>query len=185
MPNMRHIGHADVGELLDQLSNKPQVWNRYNMRTQMFPNSPHREVDDIWLRYRDWSEFDPDNPTSFSDPHTSINYPAWYELPAAGEVISNLVNPGDELGGCLITRIKPGGKVYPHSDAGAWHSTYYETKVLVLLQSAPDQSFNFEGEAHVGVGGDVFEFDNHPVHWVLNDSDVDRVSLICAIRRHR
>jgi len=175
----------DVTELTCQIESNPSLWNRYTMRTQLMPDSPHREVQDIWLRYRDWNEFDPENPGAFSDEHESVFYPAYYELPAAKGIIDAVMAkfPAHaKLGGCLITKIAPGKMVYPHSDAGAWHSEYYNRKILILLQSAPGQSFNFADEAHQGATGDCFAFDNSLVHSVTNDSGVDRISLILAIR---
>ena len=82
-------------------------------------------------------------------------------------------------------------QVYIHSDAGHWHSDYYDKKILVLLQSNQDQSFNFYSkvgesfaltESHFGEAGEVFEFDNSYYHSVINDSDEDRISLIFAVR---
>lgn len=175
----------NVSELVDQIEANPSLWDRYTMRTALLENSPHREVSDIWLRYRDWSEFDKDNPQSFSDEHVSQFYAAYYELPAVQEIVLSVMEKMPEyaeLGGCLITKIPAGKQVYPHSDAGAWHSKYYARKVLILLKSAPGQSFNFGDESHEGEAGDVFFFDNRPIHSVVNNSDTDRISLILAIR---
>jgi quercetin dioxygenase-like cupin family protein len=174
-----------VDELNRQLAEQPELWNLFDLRTRS-ADSPHREVDDIWLRYRSWDEFDPGNPHAFANEHRSVFYAAYYKLPAMEWLLAQLVERlGEfELGGILITRIPPGKQVYPHSDAGSWHADYYDLKVLVLLSSAPGQQFCFENdEAHEGDAGDVFVFDNRPVHWVVNSSDTDRVSLIFAIRR--
>lgn len=161
------------------------LWDRYDMRTRMFEGSPHREVSDIWLRYRTWDEFDRERPCEFSNEHDSVWYAAAYIMPKIRQFIDDFFvhYEGDQLGGCLITKIPPGKCVYPHSDAGAWHSTYFNKKILVLLQSATGQTFEFEDEIHEGETGDIFEFDNHPVHAVYNRSDVDRISLIMAIRK--
>lgn len=176
---------VDVSALMEQITANPSLWDRYTMRTALLEDSPHREVSDIWLRYRDWSEFDHDNPQAFSDQHISQFYAAYYELPAVKAIIDAVMNtmPAHaKLGGCLITKIPAGNRVYPHSDAGAWHSEYYNRKVLVLLQSAPGQTFNFDNESHEGEAGEVFYFDNQVTHSVTNHSDCDRISLILAIR---
>ncbi|MFA5921161.1 MAG: aspartyl/asparaginyl beta-hydroxylase domain-containing protein [Methylococcaceae bacterium] len=175
----------DVSELVDQIEANPSLWDRYTMRTALLENSPHREVSDIWLRYRDWSEFDIDNPQSFSDEHISQFYAAYYELPAVQNIIAEVMRQmpeGTELGGALITRINPGCEVKPHEDHG-WHAEYYRDKFLVLLQSDHDQSFNFDGESHTGLAGDVFEFKNQAKHWVINSSNTPRISLIFACRK--
>jgi quercetin dioxygenase-like cupin family protein len=175
----------DISSLRNQLDEHPELWDEYDMRTRLYENSPHREVSDIWLRYRDWAEFDPNDPMSFADEHRSIFYPAYFELWEVADVIAKVMwkfKPGAKLGGCLITKIPPGKQVYPHSDSGSWHSEYYNRKVLVLLQSAPGQSFNFRDEKYEGKTGEVFIFDNNPVHSVVNNSEVDRISLILAVR---
>jgi quercetin dioxygenase-like cupin family protein len=174
-----------VSKLNEELAEHPELWDLLTLRTQA-ADSPHREVSDIWLRYRSWDEFDPGNPQAFSDQHESIFYAAYYKLPAMEWILAQLVDRLGpfELGGILITKIPPGKSVKPHSDAGRWHSEYFSTKVLVLLNSAPGQQFCFEnGEVHEGEAGEVFTFDNRPVHWVTNDSDQDRISLIFAIRK--
>lgn len=176
---------VDVSEALKQLNDKPELWNQYDMRTRLYPDSPHREVSDIWLRYRDWSEFDPEHPEEFSNEHETVDYPALRELWEIDGIIAQVIlqfSAKAKLGGCLITKIPPGKQCYPHSDKGSWHADYYNKKVLVLLQSAPGQSFNFEHERYEGEAGEVFVFDNHPVHSVTNNSDIDRISLILAIR---
>lgn len=173
-----------VTPLLREIKEHPELWNRYDLRTR--GDSPHREVDDIWLRYRDYSELDEDNPESFSDWHVSQWYAAASILKSAKPLIENIFTlvGGDELGGCLITRIPPGKQVYPHTDAGRWHSEYYLCKYLLLLQSAPGQTFEFGEHKHEGEAGDLFIFDNRPVHSVVNDSDIDRISLIMAVRKN-
>lgn len=174
-----------IDRAMDQVNEHPELWNRYDMRTTMFKDSPHREVSDIWLRYRDYSEFDADNPMEFANQHTSIWYAAAHVLTDVIPIIEKVFSivDGDELGGCLITKIPPGKQVYRHSDAGAWHSEYYLSKYLIPLQSAPGQTFNFDEESHEAEPGDLFIFDNRPEHWVINNSDIDRVSLILAIRQ--
>ena len=190
MPSMRKIGNVDVSALKAQIDAHPELWNANEMRTRMFADSPHREVDDIWLRCNAWENFNPENPGSFADEHKSVDYPALDLLTSAREIIKRLLNNGDELGVILLTRIPPGKQVYPHSDAGRWHSEYYETKVLVLVQSHEAQAFVFMKDeidplqqAYYGEAGDVFEFNNHVMHAVYNNSNIDRISLIAAVRR--
>jgi hypothetical protein len=176
---------VSVSTLNEQIEAHPELWNQYTMRTKMYESSPHREVDDIWLRYNDHENFDTLNPEAFHNEHYSVWYDAITKLTDAKRLIENamVLFDGEKLGGVLITRIPPGGRVYPHNDAMGWHSNFYRGKYLLLLQSAPGQSFNFDDESHEGEAGDLFIFDNHQDHWVVNDSDTDRVSLIFAVRQ--
>ena len=172
---------VDVSSVMAVLEDHPELWNEYPMRTE-FAGSPHREVSDIILRYT--------APELLGDldqsrPHESVWYIAMASWASMQDIINNVLDTigRPKLGGVLITKIPPCGQVYPHSDAGRWHSEYYNKKILVLLQSAPGQSFNYEdGELHEGITGEVFEFDNMPVHGVTNNSSIDRISLIMAVR---
>lgn len=172
----------EVSELLAQLKANANLWNFYDMRTNFYANGQHREVDDIWIRYRDFAEFDENNPESFHNEHTQINYAAYYILSALQPIIKTIIDyfPDCDLGGILITRVPAGKQIYPHMDFG-WHARHYATKILVLLQSAPGQTFNFENESHEGKTGSVFRFNNQALHWINNDSNSDRISLLIAL----
>jgi aspartyl/asparaginyl beta-hydroxylase (cupin superfamily) len=88
---------------------------------------------------------------------------------------------GMRLGGVLITRIPPGGEVKPHIDSG-WHAEYYE-KYAIQLKGNKDQGFYFEDAELHPETGDVYTFDNSKLHWVRNDSNEERMTLIVCIRR--
>src|ERR1700733_1416664 len=114
-------------------------WNTHDARTND-QASPHREAQDIWLRYG-----------SLSDPAVFNNQPFkadWYPYPELVAVCEPLVNAvyasvqGVELGGVLITRIPAGKQVYPHTDKG-WHATTY-SKYCVCIRANEQQSFCFQ-----------------------------------------
>ena len=87
---------------------------------------------------------------------------------------------GERLGTVLITRIPPGGKVYPHVDNG-WAARYYD-KYLIPIVSDGEQRFYYEGESHITYTGEYYWFKNNVTHWVNNDSDKERISLIVTLR---
>jgi hypothetical protein len=185
---MFKIGEAPqdiIAGAITDLNAHPEVWNRYTMRTRLLDNSPHRDVDDIWLRYRDFAEFDPDNPQAFAGPHQSLWYAAYYTLTAVRELVQYILREyaaKSEIGGVLITKIPPGKSVLRHSDAGYWHSEHYRDKFMVHLQSAPGQYFSYDERSYGARTGDVVKFDNLIPHSVSNESGIDRISLILATR---
>lgn len=172
-----------VARLLEQLEAHPELWDQHPLRTQLYPDSPHRDAHDIWLRFNAFENYDSANPKAFLDEHKSVWYPSINDLPEAKKIIGEiaLICGISEIGGCLITRIPAGKRIFPHLDGG-WNCCYFLEKYLLLLQSAPGQSFNFEGETHEGEAGDLFIFDNRTSHWVDNNSAVDRISLIISGR---
>jgi hypothetical protein len=170
-------GGVNVAPMLWALQANPELWNQHRMRTAD-ANSPHREVDDIWLRYAKPREADKPGP------HESEWYPSANILP-----IKELVYPlmqfveGDMLGGVLLTRIKAGHACYRHSDHG-WHARFYE-KFAIQIASAPGQRFCFDGESLEPMPGDVYTFNNEHTHWVTNDTPHDRITLIVCIKTEK
>jgi hypothetical protein len=151
-------------------------WNSHTERTVTY--SPHREVSDIYARYGDISTADVRR--------NDKAFPMfWYFrdlqqlLEPACDILMNRVN-GVELGGVLITKIPPGGKVYRHRDYG-WHASTF-SKYLICAKADMQQAFCFDGQELRTDDGAVFWFDNSNEHWVTNDSQRERISIICCIR---
>lgn len=164
---------VNVQPLRDALAAHPELWNQQTARTAP-GDSPHHGLDDIWCRFADPETMLPDGS------HDSV----WY-APADHLPVRDLVRPlmsavhGERLGGVLITRIKPGQICKPHTDPG-WHARKYQ-KFAIQIEASPEQAFHFDGISLVTKPGDVFWFDNSHTHWVTNDSDQDRVTLIACI----
>lgn len=172
----------DVSRLQDQLTCQPELWDTIHHRTS-HPQSPHREVSDIWVRYNPIENYKGDM-QAFNDVHFPDWYPVATQLPEAVRIANELLMQvsGIDLGAVLITKIPAGKQVYPHIDQG-WHARHFE-KFAVQVQGNSKQAFHFKNEDLVTHDGDLFWFDNAYPHWVTNDSDEDRVTLIVCIRRH-
>ena len=175
MKNILTIARGiNVLPLALSLARNPQLWNTRKERTQQ-ETSPHREIDDIWVRYaKDWQTGE----TS----HESVWLEAADCLPEVKDharAIMGLVK-GDAIGGILITRIPPGGKVHPHIDNG-WHALQYD-KFALQIDAHQQQAFCFENAQHVTMPGDLYWFNNQQTHWVTNDSPCERITLIVCIK---
>ncbi len=170
----------DVRLLQQQLQAAP--WNSICHRTS-HPQSPHREVSDIWVRYNPISNFHGDM-QKFNDEHVAEWYPISDQLPEAVRIADQLMIEmrGKALGAVLITKIPAWKQVYPHVDQG-WHAKHFE-KFAVQVNGNLNQAFHFKGEHLLTEDGDLFWFDNSHPHWVTNNSDEDRITLIVCIRRH-
>lgn len=178
---------VDTGEVIKVLSKYPYLWNRHTLRTEN-ANSPHYGCDDIWVRFNDIENLDLDNPLSMHDKHESVWYVSPLAIPVA-DIVKQILNfdssnCNDELGGILITRIPAGGKVLRHNDAGRWHAEYYKDKYLISLVADENQAFCYDNERHVTQVGHVYKFNNLTDHWVENNSDKDRISLIICTRHN-
>lgn len=95
----------DVMPLMVALHSKPHLWNQNTLRTtakvevenvnggKEVIETPHREIDDIWLRMNDLSKcYQSDaEKEAFFDHRECINYPALLELPQAKALIMALM----------------------------------------------------------------------------------------------
>lgn len=180
--------NINVLPLLHSIHRQPELWNQNTLRTTHV-QSPHTQVDDIWLRFNDL-ELNKKGPetaeqTEYAgvlDDHESICYPAWHKLPEAQIIIFDLMRmvQGLRLGRVLITRLLPGNVITPHVDGGS-HAEYYE-RYHCILQNLPGSNFRAGNETICMKTGDLYWFDNSQEHEVLNYSADDRLTLIIDIK---
>lgn len=156
------------------LRQNPHLWNQFNARTTI-PGGPHDGIDDIWVRYAK-------STSEGETPHESFWYPAIEHLPMVRELAAEIMYKvkGEALGGILITRIPAGRSVKPHTDTG-WHAEHYD-KFAIQIESHQQQAFHFEDGSFCAAPGDLYWFRNQALHWVTNNSPVDRITLIFCIR---
>jgi hypothetical protein len=181
MRNFLQIAQGvNILPLMLSLQRQPELWGQKAMRKEL-ENGAHSAMDDIWLRYNKTQ----DSLAEMSKEHDSSWYPAFYNLPESRSIIFNLMAAveGERLGGVLITRIPPGGKIQPHKDDG-WHVRYYD-KFYVSIKNNPGSRFFCEDEVICPKSGDVYWFDNTREHWVENHGDDDRITMIVCIRSHK
>lgn len=173
-------GRIEVGPVLAELAANPKLWDAFDFRTDS-PVSPHRELSDIIVRYNARENFTGDR-AAFNEPHESVWYPCVRELPSVIPIALEVMHlvEGERLGMVLITRIPAHKECYAHRDVG-WHARYYD-KYAVQLASAPGQAFCFEGESLSAEPGEIYSFENSQVHWVTNDSDFERMTMIICVR---
>lgn len=170
----------DPAPLREKLKANPGLFGRNPQRLQ----GPHREVTDVWVRFNDVKPYlESGDMSGFVDEHESVWYPEAEELPEAKRIIFDImahVN-GERLGGVLITKLSPGGKVYPHVDHG-WHAEYYSSKYYVPIENYKGSTFNFESGSIAPELGEVYQFDNTKLHWVDNNSKFDRLAMVVCIK---
>jgi hypothetical protein len=179
-----------VQGLLHQVTRHKELWNANTFRTT-FPNTPHVDVEDIWLRFSA-----PENCTTTTkvigdgDP---VWYPAASVLTEARPIILDLMRGmgAYQLGRVLISRVPPGGKILPHRDnAGDYVHAPDVARYHIVLQGHPG-SLYMCGEPEEGDGavetvqmltGEVWWFDAHKLHWIHNNSDDDRIHMLVDVR---
>lgn len=177
---LRIADGVDVVPLLMALKANPLLWDQNTLRTD-HEGTPHTEVSDIWLRFNAME----DGVATVMDEHESVNYPAFFQLTPARQIIFGLMSrvQGERLGRCLITLLPPGAKIDPHVDGGE-HAAYYE-RYHVVLQSLPGTVFRAGDESVHMNPGEIWWFDNQQEHEVINNSADDRIHMIIDIRTSR
>lgn len=183
MRNFFRIGNGvDVGPILHALAVQPELWNQNTLRTN-HPDTPHKAVDDVWLRFQDVKPYlEGGDASAVVDENESIPYEAWSRLPQTHGIIFDLMRRvhGTRLGRVLITRLPPGKQIEPHEDGGA-HAAYYR-RYHVMLQNAPGSLFHCGDETVTMFPGEVWWFNNALTHSVVNNSADDRITMIVDIR---
>lgn len=166
--------------IAEAIKDNPQLWNQHTPRVSMYA---HSDISDIWVRYNDFENYDGDM-QKFNEEHDSVWYPSAEVLPVM-TVIFDLMRDvqGERLGGVLITKVPSGRMVKPHVD-GNWHARYYD-KYAIQIESAKGQFFHFEDGDFHSEPGDIYQFDNSYLHWVTNDSEVDRITMIVCIKSRK
>ncbi len=77
--------NVDTIPLLNAIMRDPALWNQNTLRTT-HPETAHAQVDDIWLRFNET-----DDPEAVVDDKDCVNYPAWWSLPQARDLIFDLM----------------------------------------------------------------------------------------------
>lgn len=168
----RILQGVNVTPLLAELQDAP--WDENRLRTT-FEGSPHAEVSDIWLRFNEISE-------NVIDDKEAFDYPAYAGMPGFRKIVMALFAyvGGERLGRVLITKLPPGGKIYPHADEGA-PALYYD-RFHLCIQAGEGTSFRSLDETVEMRPGEIWWVDNRVEHEVINPTDTDRLHLIVDAR---
>ena len=178
-----------IAPLLNALYRKPELWKADDF-LRKFPQGPFGETDTIYLRFQDKVEVDDaenlqaytENRLAGHDLHECPWRSEINELPEARFHINSLMNSmgATRLGRCMINRIAPGGRVFPHADS-PWHADYWDRYHLVL-QSDPGNVFRCGAEQVHMRQGEIWWFENALEHEVTNNSANDRIHMIIDLR---
>lgn len=174
MRSFQFLGTQNVTPLLHQLYLHPELWNQNTLRTA-HEQSPHSACDDILLR------FQAEGSQIIDDPEC-VWYPAADVLTEAHKLIFDLAHvvKAERVGRIIISRLPPGKIIPPHEDGGACAS--YFSRYQMPLQSAPGCIFECDGEYVQMQDGQVWYFNNKRTHSVMNNSNTDRISMICDLK---
>lgn len=179
---------VDVLPLLLSIQRRPELWKE-DTYLRDYPQGPFADIESIMLRFPVKGVYETEqelkNHLSTYDQHENIDHPAYKTLPEARPLIMSLMArvEGERLGRCMINKIRPGGRIYPHADTPS-HCEYY-SRFHVVLQSSPGVVFRCGDEQVYMHTGSVWWFNNKDEHEVINNSAEDRIHLVIDIRCSR
>jgi GNAT superfamily N-acetyltransferase len=164
----------ETGPLLERLRADPELWLAETGR-QNYAGSAHRESQAIFLR---WCK-EKSVAAAFTDIE-AVDCPAAEKLmPEAGQVFDaalNAIADAEYPGRSMITRLAPWGRVYPHSDEGAYAEHY--DRFHLCLSADEGSVFNVGSESFTAKPGELWWFNHKREHSVENKGAVDRVHMI-------
>lgn len=195
---MRVAEGIDVGPLLHRIVRNQHHFNKHGQR-KTAPGTPFAEGDDILIRYSPPKDAGMNN--GYFGSEETVWYPAANDFPEVLPLIGAVVGmtAAYEVGRVIISRLKPGAKIDPHiDDVGKYVSQGDRARYHVVLQGRPGSMFycgdlpDPEGETEEARKGsveavnmrcgEVYWFNAHRAHWVINDSDQDRLHLLIDVR---
>jgi hypothetical protein len=171
MSNFRRVlTDIDVRPLLGQVANHSKLWNTNSSRTSVV-STVHYAVDDIILRFpgkgvENW------------------NLSPFNALTEAQPIVFRLMGVvwGELLGRVVISRLPPGRTIPPHIDRLQNDRTMFYHRYQVPLASEPGVEFHIEDEQMFLEPGNAYWIANTKQHWVVNNSNAERISMIVDIR---
>ena len=184
---MRHFlkiaSGVDVLPLLLSVQRQQFLFNEKRYRTT-FENTPHGEVEDIWLRFSDDTIAQGDTAAVMADGN-SVWHPAATALPLAKPIVLDLMRRVDAyaLDRLLITRLAPGKRILPHADdQGDYVHDPQRVRFHVVLQGLPGSLYRTGDETVTMLSGEVWWFNPLVEHEVVNNSADDRVHALVDLR---
>jgi len=176
--NYEYVDSLDVSPLLNEVNTNDGLFGSLPLRTS-YKDSPHHESEDILLRgpsISGKSKLDLQNEIQ------CINYDTFDLFPEIYEHVLDLMSlvRGEQLGRVVITKLPPKGKIHEHIDEGDAGDFY--TRYHTVLQSGEGSIFKSGDETIKMEDGGVYYVNNHVLHSVVNNSEVQRIHLICDIQ---
>jgi hypothetical protein len=172
-PEVNHfqrIGHADIDPLLKLLPTIEHWW-KYSTLRQKAEGSPHKDTESIYLRM-----------PKVVDLHTvfeSMEVVDWPPMP--NEILQQLIYDVSHLAYAvparvMLVKLHPGGYITPHIDQGKYAEATDRYHLCVTSNARCEMQIG--NEVVMACPEEVWWFDKHAEHSVLNGGKTPRIHLI-------
>jgi len=109
--------------------------------------------------------------------YTGRRSPMCAKFPTVDAYTESLVSEKrGKVGRVVLTKLRPGGKIYPHTDDGLYW--LLRDRYHLVIKSKAGSHFRAGGEEVRMQAGELWWFDPTVEHEAFNDSDEDRIHLI-------
>lgn len=179
----------DVAALRHQIIRNWKLWNQHDFRTE-YPGTPHVDVDDILVRYTAPESLT--TTTKVMGDDKPVFYPAVSILTEVKPLVRGIMNMtgAHDLGRVIISRIPPGGQILAHRDSDGEYVLQDDiARYHLVIQGTPGNLYRCgEGtdqspaeEVHM-LTGELWWFNAHHLHSVVNEGEDDRIHLMVDVR---
>lgn len=165
-----------VEPLLQAIEKNPGLWGLNTWRQD--EAGGQQDTNAIMLRWADGNNF-----ARVRDSISVVNTNVFDVLPESISLLNEALKliEATEWGRTFIVRLKPGGRVYPHSDVGMYADKF--ERFHICLQADPE--FEYSTQHPTGpvqscnmMPGDLWWFNHKRTHWAYNGGDRDRISIV-------
>jgi len=173
MKSLQCLGRIDVGALEAAVVRHAADFGLATFR-QSWPGTPHSDTETLYLRMPAAITVESIFESLDCQDGPLMHEPAFADAVAA---VSGLV--GGEPARAMIVRLRAGGRVARHTDQGAYADATRRFHLSVTTNAQCLMRVGSE-TAHAEPG-EVYFFDKHAPHEVVNEGDTDRIHLILDI----
>lgn len=163
--NFKKIGEFDYHRVLNELGNKP-LWNWLNLRKLA------NHGDDIILRYQPVQGVM--HPMTIMSSLECVDYFTQSLFPKTMELVNQTFE--QPIGRVVFARLNPGDKISEHTDEGQYSES--TDRFHFVLTTNPEVIMSSGNETHHIDPGEIWWFNNHIDHSVVNNGTTSRIHLI-------
>ena len=149
-----------------------------NTTRQDYVGTAHKDTETVFLRWAEdfaWASAVYDL--------TAHDYPAAEALlPEAHDLVESVlkaIGTTGYLARVIIVKLKSGGRIAPHADAGPYADAY--DRFHICLSSEPGATMYVAGTPRHMAPGECWWVNHKQEHWAENTSDVDRIHMILDV----
>lgn len=165
-----------IAPLLEAIAKEPSLWKENTWRQD--EAGGQQDTESIMLRWADQNNFD-----RIRDSTSVVGLSNLGKLKESHEVFKKALTlvGAIEWGRSFIVKLKPGGRVYPHSDVGTYADKFERFHICLTA----DPEFEYHVQHPTGPietcnmkPGELWFFNHKRVHWAHNAGKNDRISIV-------